>query len=92
MKTNVAQTSLEAYWDVKKSTQGAQHVAIMGYLERNRQWEDYSRRELSVALEIDLNAICGRVNELIKSGEIVECEPRPCRVSGRRINPVRRKG
>ena len=36
-----------------------------------------------------INCVAGRVNELLEKGVIEEADQRPCRISGRRINPIR---
>jgi hypothetical protein len=53
--------------------------------------KDYSRQELKRLTGFEINAICGRVNELLKSGVLEEGEIRSCEVTGRSIRPVRRK-
>lgn len=52
---------------------------------------DYSRQELKRLTGFEINAICGRVNEMLKTGVLEEGEIRKCEVTGRSIRPVRRK-
>jgi hypothetical protein len=84
----VTLTSRMAYNEVqstgKDTTQAADilsHV-LPGY--------DYSRQELKRLTGLEINAICGRVNELLKAGKLEEGEMRKCNVTGRSIRPVRR--
>ncbi len=52
---------------------------------------DATRREISRALRIDLCAVCGRINELIKEGSVEELARRECSVSGYMAHPLRAK-
>ena len=65
MKTNVADTSLKAYWE--QENMGAldrQTKNILDFLAAHPD-RDYTRRELSEAADILLSSVCGRVNKLL---------------------------
>lgn len=86
MKTNVRQTSMEAYLEVKEKTMTPQQKKVLSVLSGDQP--DYSRLEISYLSGIPINSVCGRVNELLKSGAIVETEPRKCSITGKTILPV----
>jgi hypothetical protein len=86
-KMNIANTSIEAYNEHKATGKvGAQANTI---LEKMRPNVNYSRKELSKIIGIELSSICGRVNELLALGLLVEDAQRKCLITGRKINPVR---
>ena len=87
---NVRDTSLEAYDDLKvEGILGAQQSDIMELfvLYRNR---DFTRSEIAHETGIRLSAVCGRVNELIKAGHLVDDDRRQCRITGRSCHAVKR--
>lgn len=51
-------------------------------------YKPLTRSELSDATGIRLSSVCGRVNELIEAGLVVEHERRKCTVTGRAAHPV----
>lgn len=84
--TNVRSTSKEAYADLKeKGTLGKQEKEI---IESMRVGWNYSLREIEKITGIQINAVSGRVNGLKKKGFVVECDKRPCALTGRMITPV----
>lgn len=61
------QTSISAYNGIiEDGTAQSQIMRIYSFLKTNRA----SRREISMKLNLEINAVCGRVNELIKSGKV----------------------
>ena len=81
------QTSRDAYNRAKVSGKlTAQQEAVMAWL-RGRIG-DATRQEISRGSGIAINAVCGRVKELLDAGEIVETGRRRCRVTGETANPV----
>ncbi len=83
----VADTSIEAYEEHKAEGKvGAQSNMI---LKKMRPNTNYSRRELSRLTGIDLSSICGRVNEMLSVGLLVEDAQRKCLITSKKINPVR---
>jgi len=84
---SVANTSIQAYDEHKAAGKvGAQAHRILGMMDDK---VNYSRKELSKLIGIELSSICGRVNELLSVGLLVEDEPRKCFITGKKINPVR---
>lgn len=83
----VADTSIEAYDEHKAAGKvGAQAHMILGMLEDSR---NYSRKEISKLVGIELSSVCGRVNELLAVGLLVEDEKRKCSITGKTIHAVR---
>ena len=84
--TNVRSTSKEAYADLKEEgTLGDQERTILESMQRG--W-NYSLRELEKITGIQINAVSGRVNGLKKKGFVLECDKRPCSITGKSITPV----
>lgn len=82
----VATTSVVAYRDHKAAGRvSAQQQQILDALAGGRA---LSRRELAEVAGLELSSVCGRVNELLQSGWLVEVPTRACRVTGRRVHPV----
>ena len=84
---NVAQTSIEAYKHHVES--GAVSKQASYILQSMLPDADYSRRELAKLTSLDLSSVCGRVNELIKIGLLTEGETRLCKVTNKKIHPVK---
>jgi predicted transcriptional regulator len=82
----VRDTSREAY-AVSKPEFGRQQQEIMNYVRHSTA--TYTRSELALALDLAINAVCGRVNELIKLGALVELDRRKCKVTGRSAYALR---
>ena len=81
-------TSLEAYRDhILSGEAGAQTLLVFDVVKEAGK-EGITRKELSVASNVTINAVCGRANELIKAGLMYELERRPCRITGRNAHPL----
>lgn len=83
---SVSTTSSDAYKehrDTGKLGQQAQRI-----LTAMIDGQGYSRRELARAMGLELSSVCGRVNELLQAGLLVEGESRRCSVTHKRIHPV----
>jgi hypothetical protein len=88
----IATTSVENYRAHRDSGKlGEQAQAIVDFLARHGS-RDWSRAELSEALDMRLSSVCGRVNELLRSRHIDAAPVRPCSVTGKRVNTVRKVG
>lgn len=82
----VRDTSLDAYDRIREAgVTGAQRERIAAYLFDR---DPMTRQEIARQTGLAINAVCGRVNELIKSAHLVELEKRPCRTSGHSAHPV----
>lgn len=47
-----------------------------------------TRQEISKKSGVPINAVCGRVNELIQRGSVIEGDRRACRVTGIQAHPL----
>lgn len=67
-----------------------QQKLVMDFFAINPQ-RDYTRQELANALELGINVICGRVNELRKPpfALLEELDRRECRITGESAHPLR---
>ena len=84
--TNVRSTSKEAYAELKEEgTLGKQEETILAAMKNG--W-NYSLQEISQLTGIAINAVSGRVNGLKKKGFVLECDKRPCSITGKSITPV----
>jgi uncharacterized protein YggE len=87
MKTNIQDTSLEAYDGLKSSgTQSKQSEVILSHLQQGR---DYSLREIQKITGYEINAVSGRVHDLKQLNLLVEADKRKCTITGKTIKPVR---
>ncbi len=69
----------------------SQQLEIMARIERSCERygpHDFSLQEIAANTRLPINVVSGRVNELKRLGQLVECKKRPCRVTGRTITPV----
>jgi predicted transcriptional regulator len=86
---SVAETSIIAYDEHKENGKvGKQSILLLAYMKPN---VFYSRRELAYATGIDLSAVCGRINELVKFGLVIEGAKRPCYMTKKLIQSVGKK-
>ena len=89
---NVATTSIEAYREHRSSGKlGDQAREIVEFLARHTD-RDWSRAELSEALDLRLSSVCGRVNELLHGRHIEAAPARACQITGKKVSPVRLRG
>ena len=83
----VRETSLEAHRKLKSSGKlTAQQEVVMTWM-RNLIG-DATRSEIERGTGLKINAVCGRVNELIALGELRETRKRRCRVTGETVNAL----
>jgi len=74
----VRDTSIQAYNDLVESGKGStQRAEVLKLIVSGRQY-DYTRQELSHLLAMPINAVCGRVNELVKANMIIEDHKKIC--------------
>ena len=89
MQPSVRETSIAAYHELRDDGKlTAKQQQIIDYLHRY-PGSVFSRLEISRAIDMPIICVAGRVNELLEKGVIEEADQRPCRISGRRINPIR---
>lgn len=83
---SVAATSIVNYHAHRDSGRaGTQAGTLLALMAPGRM---YSRSELADAAGMRLSSVCGRVNELLALGLLVEGRARPCLVTGRTVTPV----
>ncbi len=84
---SVRDTSTETYNELKnQGTIGAQELEILLWLKR--QPGPVSRRQISRGSRIEINAVSGRINGLVKKGLVKEYDKAPCPITGRNVHPV----
>lgn len=76
----IQQTSLKAYHGEIKPTLSERHKEVLSAFDRE---EEFTNLELSKFLNLPINSITPRVNELVKKGIIKYSYTRKCKVSGR---------
>lgn len=91
MKTNVRDSSLDAYYgDLVASGLAAQQATVLvAMAELGGGW--VSRKQIARQTGMETGTVAGRVNALIAAG-LVEEEPdgMPCPISGRCVHMVRK--
>jgi hypothetical protein len=87
MKTQVAETSIDAYHALQREgTLTKRQAQVMEQVQPGR---DYSLQELVQLTGLPVNVISGRCNEL-RAAKRLELGPeRKCSLTGRTIHPVR---
>ena len=91
MKNNIKQTSVSAYFKLRGRGQDLnQKGKIFAFFHMHTG--TLTRSELSEKTGIRINAVCGRVNELIKDGYLMEVKKRMCTVTGLDVNPLKLTG
>lgn len=84
----VRDTSLEAYKELIE-TGAAEKQREKVFLAIYNSQVPLTRQELSFVTGKPVNVICGRVNELIKEGAVIEGKKRACTRSGRKVYTLR---
>lgn len=88
MLTNVATTSADAYHSLRRDgSLTRQQAQIMAVIEAGR---DYSGREIARLTGLDTSTVAGRLHDLCESGALETAPKRPCKHSGKVVEPVRR--
>ena len=88
---SVRKTSLDAYNELKASGKlNTQRGKIISFLLAHSNYADepFSRLELSGILEIPINAISGRVKELLDDNLVQEV-PHKCSISKNNVNGIK---
>lgn len=87
MKTNVTETSLDAYYNhVAGQVQSKFHEAIGNYMIM--QMRPLTRREIGQALKLDSNQYSARCNELIAAKVMMVVGEKKCSISGRNVEAL----
>ena len=84
-------TSVSSYRrEMDRGAVMTQEELILGFMSKMTPApRDWTLKELSRALRLEINAVSGRVNGLKKAGDLIECPKRECRITGRMVTPVR---
>lgn len=83
----VRQTSVEAYRKMERSGKlTAQQEVVVAWM-RGRIG-DATRQEISKGTELPINAVSGRVHELVELGVLRETRRRKCRVTQENVNAL----
>jgi hypothetical protein len=87
----IRSASTESYKKIQDSGIGlTQEKLILDFMDKfHTAPSNWTLKELSRALRMEINAVSGRVNGLKKRGAVSECTKRPCRITGRLVTPVR---
>lgn len=89
MKTAVAETSLLAYDDLRKTGKLTERQAqVMAVIQPGR---DYSLQEISLLCGLPINIVSGRVNELKNDplNKLEHADKRKCSLTNHTCHPVR---
>lgn len=88
MKKNVADTSIEIY--KRLTAEGKVSHMQARILSKMEEGKDYTRNELVCMTLLPINAVTGRVNELVHELSLLEeGEKRKCSVTGNKVGTVR---
>ena len=86
----IKETSFFAYQELKQSGKAlSQKLKVFFYIKDN---PNVSRSQIARALNIGINAVCGRVNKLLEEGHIEVVEISPCPITGKSVEKLRVKG
>ena len=83
----VTKTSKQAYDELVSSGKAATQRGII-LNAMLRQYRGLTRRELSTVSGLEINAVCGRVNELVKNGALKEDREVRCPTTGKTVSLV----
>ncbi len=87
MKTNVTDTSIQAYKELKEEGGlNKQYGKILDVMSRGR---DYSLQELVKLTGLQINVISARVFEMKEKRTLVVAQKRRCSISKRLINALK---
>lgn len=79
--------SIKAYSELNKSGKaGTQRAQLFAIIAEHKN--GLTRNELSRVSGVPINAVCGRVNEMLKSDQVFEGPRRDCRVTGHSAYPL----
>lgn len=77
-------TSIAAHNDIKRSgLLGIQEQEIFNYMKKHHTTK--TRQQISCETGISINAVCGRVNSLVKYGMLEEIAKGKCPITGRTV-------
>lgn len=88
MKTDVRETSIQAYADHRASGRVTSSQAVI--LDAMKHGRDYSLSELSAMTGIEKSSVSGRINEMLESGQVVISRLRACKITGKTVRATKR--
>ena len=87
-------SAISFQWMTNSGILGSQQRQIMEFLTDNscdpktgKHW-NFTLKEIARILDIEINAISGRVNELKQKSLVIEDPRRRCSITGRMVTPV----
>ncbi len=88
MKTNMLETSLSAYSELKETGKGSRQADLI--ISKLSHGRDYTLREIQQITGLEINVISGRVNDCKHAGLLVHTpKKRNCSVTGKLVQPVK---
>lgn len=84
----VRDTSMAAYFAMRWTGKLTRQQQVLAHFLAANGQRDYTRQELANATGLAINAICGRVKELLDLGAVEERGRRPCRITGESANAL----
>ena len=87
--SNISDESKKAYAEITRDgTKGHRKAMVFRCV---KDFGPITRMEISKMLNITLSCVCGRINELIGSGEVEEYGKTTCIYTGKTVNVIRIK-
>ena len=87
MKTNVAETSIDCYYNRGVQLTIKDHCGKIAAFMLN-QSQPMTRREIGKALGLESNQYSGRCNQLIAAKVLAVCGEKVCSYSGKRVEAL----
>jgi len=87
MKTNVADSSLEAFDSLRFRHLGAQEMLVVSAVAAFGDW--VSRRQIATYTGLETATVAARVNALVCAGRLIEsARTMACPITGRQVHMV----
>lgn len=88
-QSGVRDTSRDAYRNAARSGELTRQQGEILALVTSGRRADWTRKEISEASGIPINAVTGRVHELMEKDRLEELERRACTITGEQAHPLR---
>ena len=92
MNTQVRSTSKEAYQEIiNNGKRYTQTKRVLNCIMDLSSWnaKDWTLREIATMLDLEMNSVSARVNELKRRGVVKESSKRLCKISKKIVIPVK---
>lgn len=87
----VKETSKFAYDEHRKNGKAvSQRMRIYEYIKQAKQ--PLTRKQIEIGMDIEINAVCGRVNELLRYGVIEVAFRDKCPITRKKVEFLKVKG